>query len=632
LSLARSFVVTGDEIAKTKKLDDAVICYDEVVTRFGESTDIEIRRQVRIALVKKGRALVGLGRLDDADATFDELCRRARQAQDSERAIVQALRTIALTYSNAGHNKRALVASNLLFGLFAENISRPVLMFSAWSVKSDVLSRAGRAEEALSLLDEFVDHHENMQEPWVPEFVARAFNKKAGLLKDNGDYKKALQEYDALLVRFADVSGSGICKSIATALHGKLEALQILKKYDSALLVADEILRRFAHDMPPLYVVLDTLSSKAWMLLYKFKHEQEAAKIYEQIIERYGEESDNPYIRERIVNALEKIASIFLDEGNNEEVIRTVDVLRTNLGGENGDDLSMHIVRGLNYKALALSRLGRLEEAVDVDEEALTRFSGVSEPLVLEALASILGHMGYCLRLLGRFDEALDVWDEISERYSDVDLPNLRIAVGDALKEKTTLQALMGRSNDAMISASALAELTDNVTGLDESVRSAEALVAQGAAMLSNKRFEDAIRIFDEVIDRFDASLELELREVVTHALYSKATGLECLGNKEEATEVFRDMLSRFGEEALHMFDSVINVMITPTDLSQREGIVAMYYGKAVALRDLGRNDEALSTIADLIARFGCDKDCKIQETISDARRVQEGILEIGDC
>jgi hypothetical protein len=79
LRVAGALIGKGKALVGVGRYDEAVVCYGQLVERFGASEEPEIGKQVRIALARTGSVLLRLDRLDEANAAFDQL--RARPAR-----------------------------------------------------------------------------------------------------------------------------------------------------------------------------------------------------------------------------------------------------------------------------------------------------------------------------------------------------------------------------------------------------------------------------------------------------------------------------------------------------------------------------------------------------------------------
>ncbi len=87
-------------------------------------------------------------------------------------------------------------------------------------------------------------------------------------------------------------------------------------------------------------------------------------------------------------------------------------------------------------------------------------------------------------------------------------------------------------------------------------------------------------------------------------------------------------MLTRFGEEALSIFEEAASNFANAPEAQQHEVLASALYAKAMALHKLGRPHEAVPVLSELIKRFQDDEDPKIQDVVEEAREARE---EMGD-
>ncbi len=107
-------------------------------------------------------------------------------------------------------------------------------------------------------------------------------------------------------------------------------------------------------------------------------------------------------------------------------------------------------------------------------------------------------------------------------------------------------------------------------------------------------------------------------------ATASKVMVLGRLGREDEAGSVHDDMVERFGEEALAMFDNA-------SDPRARGQVATVLARKALILRDLGRRDEALRTLSEVIGRFDEDENADVKMIVSEAREALEEMIDESD-
>jgi tetratricopeptide (TPR) repeat protein len=190
-----------------------------------------------------------------------------------------------------------------------------------------------------------------------------------------------------------------------------------------------------------------------------------------------------------------------------------------------------------------------------------------------------------------------------------------------ALADRAEFSLLCGHRADAIVLAEAVLARTTDQPDPAQLLLLARALSVIGSAHVDDARYDDAIRLLDALVTRFQHHAEPALREQVALALTNKVLALEALGLEDDALAVHADMVARFGEDALHILDAPAAHFAAAADPQVREHLAAALYSKARILAALGRWGEALLALGDLIARFQHDQDPEILTIVSEALR-----------
>jgi hypothetical protein len=98
------------------------------------------------------------------------------------------------------------------------------------------------------------------------------------------------------------------------------------------------------------------------------------------------------------------------------------------------------------------------------------------------------------------------------------------------------------------------------------------------------------------------------------------------LDQPDEAAATHREMVDRFGGDAIATFDDVARRYGEIGIVGLRRHAVGALVNKAGILRELDRPDEAVATLNGLIARYEDDDDDGIQNFVTQAR-YQRGLL-----
>jgi tetratricopeptide (TPR) repeat protein len=126
------------------------------------------------------------------------------------------------------------------------------------------------------------------------------------------DYMSTLNLIDSELATSIDYSGTDedILSNIAALFINKAIALGKLERYEEAISLYDEVVKRFGEsDRPELQEkVAGALYNKA-IALGKLERYEEAISLYDEVVKRFGE-SDRPELQEKVAGALNSRAWI----------------------------------------------------------------------------------------------------------------------------------------------------------------------------------------------------------------------------------------------------------------------------------------------------------------------------------
>jgi tetratricopeptide (TPR) repeat protein len=192
---------------------------------------------------------------------------------------------------------------------------------------------------------------------------------------------------------------------------------------------------------------------------------------------------------------------------------------------------------------------------------------------------------------LGHYEEAIPLLEKVIlnfESYPDRSLlANIIFVKGCALGD-------LGRSEEAI---TVYDDLINRFTGCTEpSILTllANALLEKATRLGFLSRNEEAIEAYDELIFRFTSCTELSLLEQLAQALVNKGTILGTLGRSEEEILVYDELICRFSN---------------CTELPLLENLAKALLNKGNTLDSLGRLEEAMEAYDELIDRLGnCTK------------------------
>jgi tetratricopeptide (TPR) repeat protein len=417
----------GDALRASGQYEDAVALYDRIVREFSTVEEQSCESAVRVALAKKGSALLRLDRFSEADAAFDALCARtasAKDTQDAGLALERARRLIAEHVSwrmraldAEGNHAQVLVAAEALLKRFSSTPppkgKGSYVVLGALGYKAEALGQLGKAREAIAVYDELVNAYgDKPDDPDLDSKVADALLAKAQLLDEQDLPADVIETVDKLLERSGDASSFELRLHISRALMKKAVALGLLGHWESALAVEDDLVRRNASESDPQLRedAARALSLKALAL-------RKLGRV-EQSIDAWGELAELPDDSAAMLKlsayGLLQRAELLSVLGRFSEAIVLCDALIGMSDEASGQQLPLE---ALVVKANALLSEERYNESVAVLNDYLCRAD--EAPGLRTDVATALCGKAHALRQLDRDDEARVVLTTVIERFQD---------------------------------------------------------------------------------------------------------------------------------------------------------------------------------------------------------------------
>lgn len=292
------------------------------------------------------------------------------------------------------------------------------------------------------------------------EIIQLLFSAGSGLDDNSSDelaaYNRLSEIAEGLEVQSLD---SRSTVAWCRALRNKAFCLSGLQQYEQAIVVDDEVVRRFG-DAPEVVLrveVAGALFDKGFYLGRLQRHE-EAIAVYDEVVTLFRDALET-VLRELVAKALFNKGFCLGELQRNEEAIGMYDEVVRRFGDTSKVVLREHVARALFTKGVCLGELQRSEEEMGVYDEVLRRFGNSTEVMLLEYVADALYNKALCLDQLRRNEEAIGVYDEIVQRYSTVKEVKLRRAAAEAMHAKYNLLKESGQSNQAAAVADASKKL-----------------------------------------------------------------------------------------------------------------------------------------------------------------------------
>ena len=566
---ARAFLAKGLRLGQLGRFEDAAEVYQQMLARFGEAAEPELREPVAQALFDKGATLGQLGRFEDAVGVYDQVVARFGDAAEPE-----LREPVAKALVNKGISLRQL----------------------------------GRSEEEMRVYEQVLARFGDAAEPELREQVAMALVSKGVSLRQLGRSEDAGRVYDQVVARFGDATEAALRQMVAVALVDKGVSLRQLGRSEEEMRVYEQVLARFGDATEP-----ELHQQVAWALLYKgirlaqLDHLEGAIGVFHQVVARFGDAAE-PELREPVAMALVKNGAALGQLGRSEGAVGVYDEVVARFGDAAEPELREQVATALVLKGFRLGQLGRPEEGIGVYDQVVARFGAAAEPELRQQVAQALISKGVRLSQLGRPEEEIGVYDQVLSRFGAATEPELRGPVARALMNKAVRLGQLGHPEVEMEVYDQVVARFGAATEPEVHEQVARALISKGLRLGQLGRPEEEIGVYDQVVARFGAATEPELRDLVVRALMNKAVRLSQLGRPEVEMEVYDQVVARFG---------------AATEPELRDLVARALINKAVRLGQLGRYEDAVRVYDQVLARFGDATEPELRQHVTTVLRMK---------
>ena len=357
---------------------------------------------------------------------------------------------------------------------------------------------------------------------------------------------------------------------------------------EDALGAVDEILERLPRSPEPSMEVAAMADQMKGSLLLSLGRPEEALGVFNQLLRRL-DSSNDPRMRDLMIAATFNRGDVFFALGQTEDTIADFDSVVRELDGATEPNLRGLLAAALLNRAVQLQLVDRFVEAIDTYDDMLHRFDERAEPTLAVAIAQALYNKGNQLRKLDRGEEVLSTYDELLRRFLDTPDQLVQAVVARTLVNKANQLRDFGRSEEglALYEEVVCRHADPPAPSLFEPV--ARAFLNKGRILSMRQQHAEALADFEIVINRFDPVEDPVVREQVAIAMFERGKCQSSLGRHDDALASYSRLLDRHGS----------------SDRSDRAGVRSVVgdalNAKATLLHRLGRTDEAVSVIDDLL-------------------------------
>jgi tetratricopeptide (TPR) repeat protein len=481
-------IAAGDAAVQDGRTREALARFDEVVQRFGDDPDPEMRQWVAYALGQKAAVVRSSGDREGSLVVRDELIERFGDDSDEYlRAVVsRALDMKARSLIQLGRPAEALQVRDFELARYAlaEPENRPFARVSAVVGRAAALSDLGRLDESLAAWSEVLASVGGATDPEARKHEAAALNSRGSMLRARGEYPQALADLEMLQERFSRDEGPLFARWLAQGLLEQVLAWHEMGMPDPAAAALEQLLTEFGGDDAPQIVNVVTRALYYRAESCRDRGEYDAAgEMYDAVLERARETSD-----ERVW----AVAALAAEQ-----------------------------------KATLLARDGAFDDALAVLERGL---ADIAEHLNDDAsyLTRLLWMQLSVLPAARGGEEVVRLADEVVDRLRDSDEPSTRLTLALALVQKFLALGMLGRPSESSAAAEAAHEypeealqvLDQQISAIDHDTdpssgaNFATRQMLRASILISLDRDEEGVEVLDSLIKQFahaDDPVGLEL-------------------------------------------------------------------------------------------------------------------------
>ena len=475
------------------------------------ATDSDVQEQVAWALFNKGVTLGGLGRTQEALSTYNELLSRfgeSREAEVREQVSRAMLNTGVLEATLQQQFARAPASQATTLGTlgsaqdpsgFFDQAVRPV-QHTATTKRPKEPVRAlmargvalGNVEEAIAVYDEVIARFGNVTEVQVRKYVAEAMVNQGEVLESLGGKEEAIEVYDEIIRRFGEAREPALREQLGRA---------VLKKETLGTAPPQPVAPEPVAHQPPVQEEGETLGTLG--------QTQEKLSPGE-----YATETDLPH------EAAKALVAKGVALGTPQEAIEVYDEVISRFGMAMGVEVSEQVAEAMVHKAAALGTLGLTIDAIAVCNEVISRFgqAGQAQQTVLrehvaEAVAkkeSLEAIVHELKGEQGKREAQEQAEKEAKEAEKDRKAQEQAEQKAEE-KRKTQEQAEREIQEKREAEEQAAREAEEKLKAEEEAAKEAQGrepreLIEKGVVLGST---EEAIAVYDEVVSRFQEITDL---------------------------------------------------------------------------------------------------------------------------
>ena len=332
--------------------------------------------------------------------------------------------------------------------------------------------------------------------------------------------------------------------------------------------------------------------------------QQKALEAYDEVIKRF-KDAENLFLKKIVVQALHNKEAIFIKSEQKEEAIKSCEQL-VELFKDESDCFVRQLVGLSLYKwGSILCQQKKYKEAIEIFDKFYKKFGEENHSSIRTLLYDVLHNKACSLASLEKFDEAIDICDQIiKEAIKESE---------DVSDDRLTLSFIIERSKEIFYGDQIRRAYDDKLSFL----------VNKASTKDEESSKEEALGLCEKVIREFkDVDIEklcAREQEIAIKAFLNKGKVLEDLF-ENNSQEKDRNEAFKTYEEAIEKFNNV----------KVKEDVVGVLayilLNKGRMLREMGKENDALEVLDEVITRFGGKEDLDLEVWVVGAY-VEKGII-----
>ena len=270
---------------------DAIAGFQQIVDRFGDTTDPWLDWLVGHALYGKAQSLERIERDDEAERLYAQIVERFgdSEAEDRPRQVARALMHRGSALARLGREEDAIGAWSELIARFGES-GVPFLIgyvSSALERKAGSARKLERLDDAIDAYDEIIVRFTDSEFPPMRRQADIALSNKAFVLMLDGRIPEAIVVANAAVARLDHADAPA---ELAIAVLNLGGALAQEDRLDEAMALLDTLIERLNGDeTEELRTPLILAISNKVELLAMMGHSDDAVALHTEMVERFGE-------------------------------------------------------------------------------------------------------------------------------------------------------------------------------------------------------------------------------------------------------------------------------------------------------------------------------------------------------